>query len=150
MYLFEWHSASGGLLSWRERTYQQVSDSFAVVAHLPCHLLILEHLAGVLSLSGRADVAVLQRAAVRGRHASEIPPEHCARKPVPPRIARHIHVLAGREVPNRKHVADWEHIFWCHRELEQLHLGRDVRLDKMPDLRLFQALQVLLSAPDLN
>jgi hypothetical protein len=54
----------------------QVLRGHALIAHVAGHLLALEHLARVLTLTGRAVRTVRDRHAVRGAQAAEVVPLH--------------------------------------------------------------------------
>src|SRR6185437_9355206 len=56
------------------RDHAQVLRGDALVAVMTCHLLVLEHLARVLALPGRAVAAVRNRDAVRRAQTAEIMP----------------------------------------------------------------------------
>src|SRR5262249_2926457 len=66
----------------------------ALVAEMAGHLLVLEPLAGILAIAGRAERAVRHRHAVRRAHAAEIPPFHRAGKALADRGAGHVDELA--------------------------------------------------------
>ncbi len=63
------------------------------IAHMPGHLLALEHLAGVLALAGRAVAAMAHRHAVARAQAAEVVTLHGAGEALADRGARHIDEL---------------------------------------------------------
>jgi hypothetical protein len=70
------------------------------------HLLALEHLARVLTLTGRAVRTVRDRHAVRGAQATEVVPLHGTGKTLADRRARHINELAGEIVVGDDFLTD--------------------------------------------
>ena len=98
----------------------------ALVAHVAGHLLALEHLAGVLALTGRAVRAVADRDAVRGAQTAEVPALHGALEALALARARHVDELAGDEVVGRDLGADLDHVLGRDAELGELALRLDL------------------------
>src|SRR5690606_22812268 len=67
-------------------------------AHVTGHLLALEHLTGVLALTGRTVRAVRNRVTVGRAAAAEIVALHDTLETLTDRGARHVDLLAGDEV----------------------------------------------------
>src|SRR5215472_605251 len=97
-----------------------------LVAELAGHLLVLEHLAGVLAVAGRAERAVRHRHAVRRAQAAEIPPLHRAGETLADRGAGHVDELADHEVVRRDLGADRDQRVVAHAKLGELALGLDL------------------------
>ena len=98
----------------------------ALVAHVAGHLLALEHLAGVLALTGRAEAAVAERDAVRGAQTAEVPALHGALEALALVGARHVDELAGDEVVGRDLGAHLDDVIGADAELDELALRLDL------------------------
>src|SRR5215471_4183624 len=100
----------------------EIERGDALVAELAGHLLVLEGLAGVLAVAGRAERAVRDRHAVRRAHAAEVPPLHRAGKTLADRGPGHVDELADHEVVSRDLGADRDQTIVAHPEFGQLAL----------------------------
>src|SRR5262249_41061613 len=102
------------------------------IAHVAGHLLALEHLAGGLTLAGRAVTSVAYRNAVRGAQAAEIVALHDAGKAFANGRARHIDILAFYEVIGSDLGTNLDQILGTHPELGELPLRLDIGHGEMP------------------
>src|SRR5690242_5581846 len=84
----------------------EIEGGDTLVAELARHLLVLEHLAGILAVSGRAERSVRHRHAVGRAHAAEVPALHRAGEALADRGAGHVDELADDEVVRRDLGAD--------------------------------------------
>src|SRR5690606_39217955 len=94
----------------------------ALVAEVTGHLLALEHLAGVLALTGRAVRAVHGRDAVRGTQTAEVPALHGAREALALAGAGDVHELTRNEVVRRDLGADVDQVLRTDTKLCQFAL----------------------------
>src|SRR6185312_386953 len=101
------------------------------IAVMAGHLLVLEDLAGILALPGRAMAAMRDRHAVGGAQAAEIVPAHDAREAAALGRADDVDKLPGQEMSGRELGADLDQPVLRHAELDQLALGLDLRLGEM-------------------
>jgi hypothetical protein len=101
------------------------------VAHVAGHLLVLEDLARILAVAGRAVRTVADRDAVGGAHAAEAPALHRAGKALALRVAGDVDHLAGDEVLGADRRADRKQRFLAvDAELGDLLLERHLALAK--------------------
>src|SRR5208282_716591 len=76
------------------------------VAHVTGHLLVLEGLARVLPVAGRAMAAMGDRHAMGGAKAAEVPPLHGAREALADRRASHVDELTREEMVSGQFSTD--------------------------------------------
>src|SRR6185437_7502317 len=91
-----------------------------VVAIVARHLLVLEDLAGILALTGRAVAAMRDRDAVRSAQAAEIVPPHDAGKAAALARAGDVDELPGDEMRRRDLGAHLDERVGRHAELDEL------------------------------
>ena len=106
------------------------------------HLLVLEHLARILPIAGRADAAVADRDAVRGSQAGEIPPLHATGIALTHRGAGHIDILAGDEMIDGDLGTDFDQVVCRNPKLLKLPLRLDFGHREMTAIGLGQALDL--------
>src|SRR5690606_33905057 len=92
----------------------------AGLAHMTSHLLALEHLARVLTLTGRAVSAVGNGVTVRGTMTGKIVALHDTGKTLTDRSSRHIDLLAGDEMFGGDFRADFEEVVRGNAEFRKL------------------------------
>src|SRR5262245_16504579 len=114
------------------------------------HLLALEHLAGVLALSGRTVTAMAHRHAVARAQAAEAVALHRAGKALADRGAGHVHVLALDEMVSRDLGAHLDQIVGAHAKFGELALGLDIGDGKMAARGAAQALYLRPPGPELE
>src|SRR5260370_21293814 len=90
------------------------------------HLAVLEGVAGVLPLTGRADRAVRHRDAVGGAQAAEAIALHAAGKALADARAGDVDELADDEMVGRDLGADRDELVARHTEFRELELGLDL------------------------
>jgi hypothetical protein len=100
------------------------------------HLLALEHLAGVLTLTGRAVRAVADRHTVRGAQTAEVVPLHRTGKALTDRGARHVDELTFEVVVGGDFLAHVDQVLGVDAELRDLALGRHLGRGEMAAHRL--------------
>src|SRR6185437_7280135 len=128
----------------------QVLRRHPVVAIVARHLLVLEDLAGILALTGRAVAAMRDRDAVRSAQAAEIVPLHDAGKAAALARAGDIDELPGDEMRRRDLGAHLDERVGRHAELDELALRLDLRLGEMAALRLGHVLDLGLADAELE
>ena len=128
----------------------QVLRRDAHVAHVAGHLLALEHLAGVLALTGRAVAAVADRHAVRGAQAAEVPALHGALEALALVGAGHVDELTGDEVVGGDLGADLDHVVGADPELDQLALRLDLGDGEVLPLGLGEARRLARAGTELQ
>src|ERR1051325_9971182 len=104
----------------------EIERGDALVAELAGHLLVLEHLAGVLAVAGRAERAMRDRHAMRRAQAAEVPALHRAGESLADRGAGDVDELADHEMVRRDLGADRDQPVAAHAELGELALGLDL------------------------
>ncbi len=120
------------------------------VAHVARHLLVLEHLARILALTGRAERAVRDRDAVRRAQAAEIPALHAALEALTDRVAGDVDELARDEVVGRQRRAGVEQRIFGHAELGNMGLGLDLGGGEVAALGLGRVLGLLGAGAKLD
>src|SRR5690606_1457541 len=98
-----------------------------VVAEMAGHLLALEHLAGVLTLTGRTVAAVSDRHTVRCTQTAEIPALRCALETLTDRGAGDVDELARNEMVSRNLSTHLDQVLRGHPELRKLPLRLHLR-----------------------
>jgi hypothetical protein len=114
------------------------------------HLLALEHLAGVLALTGRTVRAVRERDAVGGAKAAEVPALHGALETLALAGAGHVHELAGDEMVGGDLGSDFDQVLGADAELGKLALGFDVGHREATARRLGEARRLTGSRAHLD
>src|SRR4029079_14685173 len=102
------------------------------IAHMPGHLLALEHLARVLALTGRAVAAMAHRHTMAGAQAAEAVTLHGAGEALADRGARYVDELPLDEMVGGELGAHLDQIVGAHAELDQLPLRLDIGHGEMP------------------
>ena len=104
----------------------QVLRGHADGAHVTGHLLALEHLARVLTLTGRTMRPVADRDAVRGAQAAEVVALHRAGKTLTDRGAADVDELTFKIMVSGDFLAHVDQVVGVHAELGNLALGFDL------------------------
>src|SRR5437762_9867175 len=86
----------------------------ALGAQMAGHLLVLENLARILAVSGRADAPMADGHAVRSAQTAEIPAFHAARKAFADRGPSDVDILAGNEMVDGDLGSDLDQIVLAH------------------------------------
>src|SRR6185312_12366330 len=120
------------------------------IAVMAGHLLVLEDLAGILALPGRAMAAMRDRDAMGGAQAAEIVPAHDAREAAALAGAGDVDELASDEMLGRKLGAHLDEPVLRDAELDQLALRLDFRLGVMAAHRLSDVLHLDLAGAELD
>src|SRR5229473_3514414 len=128
----------------------QILRGHALVAVMAGHLLVLEDLAGILALAGRAVAAVRDRDAVARAQAAEIVPPHDAGEAAALGRAGDVDELPGEEMRRRQLDADLEQRVLGHAELDELALRLDLRLGVVAAHGLGHVLDLGLADAELD
>ena len=106
------------------------------------HLLVLERLARVLPVAGRAQRAMARRHAVRRFQPGEVPPLHAPGEALALRRAADINHLPNAEMRRRQSGSRLQQRIRGNAEFHQLLLRLDLRLGEVPALRLGDVLHL--------
>src|SRR5579859_146981 len=118
------------------RDHLEVLRGDAHVAHMARHALVLEDLAGILALAGRAVATVRDRDAVARAQAAEVVPLHDALVAAADADAGHVHELARDEMLDRELHTHLEERVLVDAKLRELALGLDLGFRKVAALGL--------------
>src|SRR5579872_3741080 len=118
--------------------------------HVARHALVLEDLAGILALTGRAVAPVRDRDAVGRAQAAEVVPLHDALEAAADADAGHVHELAGDEMLHRDLGPDLEERVLVDPEFHDLPLRLDLGFREMAALRLGGVLGLAGSDAELD
>ena len=111
------------------------------------HLLALEHLTRVLTLTGRTVRTVRDRHTVRGAKTAEVVALHGTSKTLTDRGAGDIHQLAFGEVISLHRCANLDEVVGIDAELGDLPLGLDLGDGELATIGLGDVLRLGLPAP---
>ncbi len=120
------------------------------VAHVAGHLLVLEHLARILTVTRRTVRTVRDRNTVGGAHTAEAPALHGALEALTLGVAAYVDQLAGHEVRGCDRGADFQKSVVGDAEFRDAHLQGNLSLGEMFALRLGNVLLLCFARTELN
>jgi len=128
----------------------QILGGHALNAHMAGHLLVLEGLARILTVTGRTMRTVADGNPVRGFKPREVPALHRTREALTNRHTGHIHLLPRNEMRGRKDGAGFQHGIGSHAEFDNLTRRFHTSLREVTLVRLGDVLGLRNANAELN